>query len=110
MVDDMLVLSETYRDLKCQIFTNTNITSYDIVNVLWYKRIDAQKASVKNRTGGVLILQTVSITNMLFVSKLRFTSTQISSLGIYTCVAWIGEQSVRSKTSNTAQVIMKRKT
>ena len=108
MVNNFLDLSSTFKQLECQINTNINISSNNsgIVKVEWYKGID----TIVMNSMEISILQTVSITTMLFVSKLRFTSTSISTLGNYTCVAWIGEQSVRSKTSNTAQVIMKRKT
>ena len=108
MVNNFLDLSSTFKQLECQINTNINISSNNsgIVKVEWYKGIDI----IVMNSMEISILQTVSITTMLFVSKLRFTSTSISTLGNYTCVAWIGEQSVRSKTSNTAQVIMKRKT
>ena len=102
--------SSTFRQLECHISTNSNISSNNsgIVKVDWYKGNDTKKVLLMNSTK-VSILQTVSITTVLFVSKLRFTSRPISTLGNYTCVAWIGEQSVRNKTSNTAQVIMKRK-
>ena len=111
MVNNFLDLSNTFRQLECQINTNINVSSNNsgIVKVVWYKGKDTKKVLVMN-SWKVSILQTVSITTVLFVSKLRFTSTPISVLGNYTCVAWIGEQSVRNKTSNTAQVIIKRKT
>ena len=109
MVNNFLDLSSTFRQLECQINTNILSNNSGIVKVEWYKGIDTMKFLVMNSTE-VSILQTVSITTKLFVSKLRFTSTPISTFGNYTCVAWIGEQSVQNKTSNTAKVIMKHKT
>ena len=110
MVNNFLDLSSTFRQLECHINSNTNISSNNsgIVKADWYRGINNKKVLVMNSME-ISILQTVSITTVLFVSKLRFSSTPISVLGNYICVAWIGEQSVRNKTSNTAQVIMKRK-
>ena len=110
-----LTLSDTSQQLECHIFTNTdiNITNTDIssiVNVYWYRDNGNENRIVSNSTE-VSILPTVSISNISFNSTLMFSpvtsSTPISTLGNYTCVAWIGEQSVRNKTSNNVQVMMK---
>uniref|UniRef100_A0A1X7TV75 Ig-like domain-containing protein n=1 Tax=Amphimedon queenslandica TaxID=400682 RepID=A0A1X7TV75_AMPQE len=115
-----LNLSNTYQQLECHIATNTDINttntdinttkSNSIVNVSWY-RDNGNENRLVSENEGVSILPIVSITNTSFISTLRFSpitsSTPVSTLGNYTCVAWIGEQSGRSKTSNNVQVMMK---
>ncbi|XP_019857657.1 PREDICTED: uncharacterized protein LOC105314346 [Amphimedon queenslandica] len=105
---DTLILSNTFQQLECHIATNTDINS--IVNVSWY-RDNGNENRLVSDSEGVSILPIVSVTNTSFISTLRFSpitsSTPVSTLGNYTCVAWIGEQSVRSMTSNNVQVTMK---
>ena len=114
---DSLILSNSSQQLECHITTNTgiNITNTNIssiVNVSWY-RDNGNENRLVSDSEGVSILPIVSVTDTSFNSTLRFSpitsSTPISTLGIYTCIAWIGEQSVRSKTSNDVQVMMKSK-
>ena len=111
---DSLILSNTSQQLECHITTNTDINTTNtdinsIVNVSWY-RDNGNENRLVSYNEGVSILPIVSVTNTSFNSTLRFnpitSSTTISTLGNYTCVAWIGEQSVRSKTSNNVQVMM----
>ena len=110
-----LNLSNTSQQLECHITTNTDInttnTDIRIVNVSWY-RDNGNESKLVSDSKGVSILPIVSVTNTSFNSTLRFSpitsSTPVSTLGNYTCVAWIGEQSV-NKTSNNVQVIMKSK-
>ena len=110
-----LILFNTSQQLECHITTNTDINTANtdinsIVNVYWYRDNGKENRVVSNSTG-VSILPTVSIINVSFNSTLIFSSvtssTPISTLGNYTCVAWIGEQSVKNKTSNNVQVMMK---
>ena len=110
-----LILSDTSQQLECHITTNTDINTANtdtnsIVNVYWYRNNGNENRIVSSSTG-VSILPTVSISSVLLNSMLKFSpvtsSTPISTLGNYTCVAWIGEQSVRNETSNNVQVIMK---
>ena len=110
-----LTLSNTSQQLECHIITSTDIntTTTDInsvINVSWYRDNGNENRIISNSTG-VSILPTVSINNVSFNSTLVFSSvtssTPISTLGNYTCVAWIGEQSVRNKTTNNVQVMMK---
>ena len=88
--------------------TNTDINS--IANAYWYRDNGNENRIVSNSTG-VSILPTVSISNVSFNSTLIFSpvtsSTPISTLGNYTCIAWIGEQSVRKEVSNKVAVIIK---
>ena len=109
-----LTLSDTSQQLECHINTNidintTNTDINSIVNVYWYRDNGNENRIVSNSTG-VSILPTVSISNVSFNSTLIFSpvtsSTPISTLGNYTCVAWIGEQSVRNKTSNNVVVMI----
>ena len=111
---DSLILSNTSQQLECHITTNTDINTTNtdissIVNVSWY-RDNGNENRLVSDSEGVSILPIVSVTDTSFISTLRFSpitsSTPISTLGNYTCVAWIGEQSVRSKTSNNVQVMM----
>ena len=108
-------LSNTSQQLECQITTNTDINTTNtdinsIVNVSWYRDNGNENRIVSNSTG-VSILPTVSINNISFNSTLIFSpvtsSTPISTLGNYTCVAWIEEETYRNKTSKNVQVIMK---
>ena len=110
-----LILSNNPQQSECHITTNTdiNITNTDInsiVNVSWYRDNGNENRIVSNSTG-VSILPTVSISNVSFNSTLIFSpvtsSTPISTLGNYTCVAWIGEQLIRNKISNNVAVMMK---
>ena len=110
-----LTLSDSYQQLECHITTNTDINTAtiginSIVNVSWYRDNGNENRIVSNSTG-VAILPTVSISNVSFNSTLIFSpvtsSIPKSTLGNYTCVAWIGEQSVRNKTSNNVQVMIK---
>ena len=110
-----LILSNISQQLECHITTNTDINTTNtdinsIVNVYWYRDNGNENKIVSNSTG-VSILPIVSISNVLFNSTLIFnsvtSSTPVSTLGNYTCVAWIGEQPVRNKTSNNVQVMMK---
>ena len=112
-----ITLSDTSQQLECYITTNTDINTTNtdinsIVNVYWYRDNGNENRIVSNSTG-VSILPTVSISNVSFNSTLIFSSvtssTPISTLGNYTCVAWIGEQSVRNKTSNNVAVMIKSK-
>ena len=111
-----LILSDTFQQLECHITTNTDINTTNtdinsIVNVSWYRDNGNENRIVSNSTG-VSILPTVSISNVSFNSALIFspvTSTPISTLGNYTCVAWIEEQSIRNKTSNNVAVLIKSK-
>ena len=119
---DVITLSNTsIKCLECQIISNTGVNTINtgmdsIINVLWYRGQDTLKELISNNEQEVFrsILPTVSNSNVSFNSTLIFnpvtSSTPISTLGNYTCVAWIGEQSVRNKTSNNVQVMMKRKT
>uniref|UniRef100_A0A1X7SIZ6 Ig-like domain-containing protein n=1 Tax=Amphimedon queenslandica TaxID=400682 RepID=A0A1X7SIZ6_AMPQE len=115
---DLLFLSNTSQQLECHITTNTDIntTSTDIssiVNVSWYRDNGNGNRLVSDSEGLVSIVPIVSVTDTSFISTLRFSpitsSTPVSTLGNYTCVAWIGEQLVRSKTSNNVQVMIKSK-
>ena len=110
-----LILANTSQQLECHITTNTDINTTNtdinsIVNVYWYRDNGNENRIVSNSTG-VSILPTVSISNVSFNSTLIFSpvtsSTPISTLGNYTCVAWIEEETYRNKTSNNVQVIMK---
>ena len=110
-----LALSDTFQKLECNITTNADINTTNtdinsIVNVYWYRDNGNENRIVSNSTG-VSILPTVSISNISFNSTLIFSpvtsSTSISTLGNYTCVAWIGEQSVSKKVSNKVAVIIK---
>ena len=112
-----LTLSHTSQQLECHITTNTDINTTNtdinsIVNVYWYRDNGNENRIVSNSTG-VSILPTVSISNVSFNSTLIFSpvtsSTPISTLGNYTCVAWIEEQSVKNKTSNNVAVMIKSK-
>ena len=114
---DLLTLKDTSQQLECHITTNTDINTTNtdinsIVNVHWYRDNGIESRIVSNSTE-VSILPTVSINNLLFNSTLIFSpitsSTPISTLGNYTCVAWIGGQSGRNETSNNVQVMMKSK-
>ena len=109
------ILLNTSQKLECQITTNTDINTTNtdinnIVNVSWYRDNGNENRIVSNSTG-VSILPTVSINNISFNSTLIFSpvtsSTPISTLGNYTCVAWIGEQSVRNRTSNNVPAMIK---
>ncbi|XP_019853144.1 PREDICTED: uncharacterized protein LOC109582706 [Amphimedon queenslandica] len=110
-----LMLSNTSQQLECHIATNTDINATNtdinsIVNVSWY-RDNGNENRLVSDSEGVSILPIVSVTNTSFISTLRFSpitsSTPVSTLSNYTCVAWIGEQSVRKIASNNIQVIMK---
>ncbi|XP_019859453.1 PREDICTED: titin-like [Amphimedon queenslandica] len=110
-----LNLSNTFQHLDCHITTNTDINTTNtdinsIVNVSWY-RDNGNENRLVSDSEGVSILPIVSVTYTSFNSTLRFSpitsSTPVSTLGNYTCVAWIGGQSVRIKTSNNVQVTMK---
>ena len=114
-----ITLSNTSQQLECYITTNTDINTTNtdinsIVNVYWYRDNGNENRIVSSSTG-VSILPTVStgISNVSFNSTLIFSPvtspTPISTLGNYTCVAWIGEQSVRNKTSNNVAVMIKSK-
>ena len=115
---DSLILSNISQQLECHITTNTDINTTktdinSIVNVFWY-RDNGNENRVVSDSKGVSILPIVSVTDTTFNSTLKFSSitppsTPESTLGNYTCVAWIGEQSVRSKTSNNVQVLMESK-
>ena len=114
---DSLILSDTSQQLECHITANTDINTTNtdinsIVNVSWYRDNGNENRIVSNSTG-VSILPTVSVSNVSFNSTLIFSpvtsSTPISTLGNYTCVAWIGEESVRNKTSNIVAVMIKSK-
>ena len=122
-VTSSLILSNTSQKLECIITTNTDINTTNtdissIVNVSWYRdngnenRLDLVSDS-KEVSRFIDLPSVVFFTNTWFQSSLIFSpitsSTPMSTLGIYTCVAWIGEQSVRNKTSNNAQVLMKSK-
>ena len=115
---DSLILSNTSQQLECHITTNTDINTTNtdinsIVNVSWYRDNGNENRLVSGSEEGVSILPIVSVTDTSFNSTLRFSpitsSTPISTLGNYTCVAWIGEQFVSNKTSNNVQVMMKSK-
>ena len=117
MTIDSLILSNTFHLLECHITTNTDINTTNtdissIVNVSWY-RDNGNENRVVSDSEGVSILSIVAVTDTSFNSTLRFSpitsSTPMSTLGNYTCEAWIGEQSVRSKASNNVQVMMKSK-
>ena len=112
-----LIVSSTSQKLECHITTNTDINTTNtdinsIVKVSWY-RDNGNENRLVSDSEGVSILPIVSVTNTSFISTLRLSpttsSTPVSTLGNYTCVAWIGEQSVRNETSNNVQVIMKSK-
>ena len=112
-----LILSKTSQQLECHITTNTDINTTNtdinsIVNVSWYRDNGNENRIASNSTG-VSILPTVSISNVSFNSTLIFnpvtSSTPISTLGNYTCIAWIGGHTVRNRTSNNVQVIIKSK-
>ena len=112
-----LILSDTSQQLECHITTNTDINTVNtdinsIVKVSWYRDYGKENRVVSNGTG-VSMLSTVSTSNVSFTSTLVFSpvasSTSISTLGNYTCVAWIGEQSVRNKASNNVQVLIESK-
>ena len=113
----LLILSNTTQQLECHITTNTDINTTNtdirsIVNVSWYRDNDNESRLVSD-SEGVFILPIVSVNDTSFNSTLQFSpiapSTPESTLGNYTCVAWIGEQSVRSETSNNVLVMMKSK-
>uniref|UniRef100_A0A1X7V1J9 Ig-like domain-containing protein n=1 Tax=Amphimedon queenslandica TaxID=400682 RepID=A0A1X7V1J9_AMPQE len=114
---DSLILSNTFQQLECHITTNTDINTTNtnissIVNVLWYRDNSNGKRLVSyNENKGVSIIPIVSLNDTSFNSTLRFnpitSSTPISILGIYTCVAMIREQSGRSITSKDIRVMMK---
>ena len=116
---DSLILSNTSQHLECRITTNTDINTTNtdinsIVKVFWYRDNGNESRLVSGSEGVVSILPIVSaVTNTSFNSTLRFSpitsSTPTLTLGNYTCVAWIGEQSVRNTTSNNVQVLMKSK-
>ena len=115
---DLLTLSNTSQQLECHITTNTDINTTNtdinsIVKVLWYRDNLGKRLISDNENKGVSILPIVSVNDTSFNSTLRFSpvtsSTSVSILGIYTCVAWIGEELVRSTTSNNVQVMMKSK-
>uniref|UniRef100_A0A1X7UNP8 Ig-like domain-containing protein n=1 Tax=Amphimedon queenslandica TaxID=400682 RepID=A0A1X7UNP8_AMPQE len=98
---DSLILSNTSQQLDCHVTTNTDINTTNtdinsIVNVYWY-RDNGNENRLVSGSKGVSILPIVSVTNTSFISTLRFSpitsSTPVSTLGNYTCVAWIGEQS-----------------
>ena len=111
---DSLILSNTSQQLECHITTNTDINTTNtdinsIVNVSWY-RDNGNENRLVSDSEGVSILPIVSVTDTSFNSTLRFSPiTSSTTLGNYTCVAWVGEQSVRNKTSNNVQVMMKSK-
>ena len=114
---DSLILSNTFHLLECHITTNTDINTTNtdissIVKVSWYRDNGIENRLVSD-SEGVSILPIVSVTDTSFNSTLNFSSitssTPISTFGNYTCVAWIEEQSVRSKTTNNVQVMMKSK-
>ena len=113
-----LILLNTTQQLDCHITTNTdvNTTNTDInsiVNVSWYRHNGNGKTLVSDNEGVSIQPVIFDTTTTSFISTLRFSpitsSTPVSTLGNYTCVAWIGEQSVRNKTSNNVQVMMKSK-
>ena len=112
-----LILSNTSQKLECLLTTNTDINTTNtdinrIIKVSWY-RDNVNENRLVSDSEGVSILPIVSVTNTSFISTLRFSpitsSTPVSTLGNYTCVAWIGEHSVRNKASNNVQVMMKSK-
>ena len=114
---ESLILSNIPQQLKCYITTNTDINTTNtnissIVKVSWYRHNGNENKLVSDKER-VSILPIVAITNASFNSTLRFSpitsSTPISTLGNYTCVAWIEEQSVRNKTSKNVQVMIKSK-
>ena len=110
---DSLILSSTSQQLECHITTNTDINTTNtdinsIVNVSWYRDNGIENRLVSD-SEGVSILPIVSVTDTSFNSTLRFSPITSSILGTYTCVSWIGEQSVRNKTSNDVPVMMKSK-
>ena len=116
----LLILSDTLQQLKCNSTTNTNININgtdisSIVRISWYRYNGRSFEGIKisNSSSGVSISPTVLINNTLFQSTLIFSpitsSTSTTTLGNYTCVAWIGEESVRNMTSNDVQVLMKSK-
>ena len=119
---EVITLSDTsIKCLECHIISNTGVNTMNtgidsIINVLWYRGQHTVKELISDNEQEVFrsILPTVSNSNVSFTSTLKFnpvtSSTPISALGNYTCVAWIGEQSVRNKTSNNVLVMMKRKT
>ena len=103
-----LILSNTSQQLECHITTNTDINTTNtdinnIVNVSWY-RDNGNENKLVSYSKGVTILPIDSVANTSFISTLRFSpitsSTPVSTLGNYTCVAWIGEQSVRNKATS----------
>ena len=111
---DSLILSNTSQQLECHITTNTDINTTNtninsIVKVSWY-RDNGNENRLVSDSEGVSILPIVSVTDTSFNSTLRFSPiTSSTTLGNYTCVAWIGEQPVKNKTSNNIQVMMKSK-
>ena len=110
---DSLILSNTSQQLECHITTNTDINTTNtdinsIVNVSWY-RDNGNENRLVSDSEGVSILPIVFVTNTSFNSTLRLSPISSTTVGNYTCVAWVGEQSVRNKTSNNVQVMMKSK-
>ncbi|XP_019861187.1 PREDICTED: hemicentin-1-like [Amphimedon queenslandica] len=114
----LLTLLDTFQQLKCNSTTNTDIhinvvDISSIVQISWYRYNGRSIESMKISTNssGVSISPTVPINNTLFQSTLIFSpitsSTPVSTLGNYTCVAWIGDESGRNETSNDVQVLMK---
>ena len=112
-----LTISDISQQLECHVTTNTDINTTNtdinsIANVSWYRDNGNENRIASNSTG-VSILPTVSISNVSFNSTLIFSpvtsSTPISTLGNYTCVASIREQSVTNKTSNNVAVMIKSK-
>uniref|UniRef100_A0A1X7TBN7 Uncharacterized protein n=1 Tax=Amphimedon queenslandica TaxID=400682 RepID=A0A1X7TBN7_AMPQE len=110
-----LILSNAFQQLECHITTNTDINTTNtdinsIVKVSWY-RDNGNENRLVSDSEAVSTLPIVSVTNTSFNSTLRFSpitsSTPVSTFGNYTCVAWIGEHSVRNMTSNNVQVMMK---
>uniref|UniRef100_A0A1X7V265 Uncharacterized protein n=1 Tax=Amphimedon queenslandica TaxID=400682 RepID=A0A1X7V265_AMPQE len=112
-----LNLSNTSQDVECHITTNTDINTTNtdintIVKVSWYRyNSNGNRLDLISDSEGISILPIQPVTNTSFISALNFSpitsSTPVSTLGNYTCVAWIGKESVRSITSNDVQVMMK---
>lgn len=111
-----LNLSSTPQQLECLITTDTDINTTDlesIVKATWYRDNGIKTVQVSNSEGGLSIIPTVVKSNVTFMSTLNFSAvtlqTPSTTLGNYTCVAWIGEESNRKRTSNNVEVIMKSK-
>uniref|UniRef100_A0A1X7V2V0 Protein-tyrosine-phosphatase n=1 Tax=Amphimedon queenslandica TaxID=400682 RepID=A0A1X7V2V0_AMPQE len=111
-------IRDTLQQLKCNSTTNTDIDINgtdisSIVQISWYKYNGRSIESIKisASSSGVSISSTVPINNTLFQSTLIFSpitsSTPDSTLGNYTCIAWIVDESGRNETSNDVQVLMK---